>query len=73
MWTDLEWRVVTGDLDVELVGDGGAVVLQGDEAEVSQAGGVRRVPGRSQNHQAGAGTTQHRARLSRVRRTCRRV
>lgn len=38
--TDLEWRVVTGDFHGELVGDGGSVVLQGDQADVSQAGSV---------------------------------
>lgn len=56
--TDLEWGVVLGDFHGELVGDGGSAVLQGDQAEVNQAGSVWRVPGCSQNHQAGSGTTQ---------------
>lgn len=38
--TDLEQGVVLGDFHGELVGDGGCVVLQGDQAEVSQAGRV---------------------------------
>lgn len=56
--TDLEWGVVLGDFHGELVGDGGSAVLQGDQAEVTQAGSVWWVPGCSQNHQAGSGTTQ---------------
>lgn len=40
MRTDLERGVVLGDLHGELLGDGGSAVLQGDQAEVSQAGGV---------------------------------
>lgn len=38
--TDLERRVVFGDLHGELVRDGGSVVLQGHQAEVGQAGTV---------------------------------
>lgn len=54
MTTDLEGRIVLGDLHGELVRDGSAAVLQGDQAEVGQAGGVCRVPGCSQDHQAGS-------------------
>lgn len=53
METDLEGRVVLRDFHSELVRDGGSVVLQCDQAEVSQAGGVGGVPGCSQNHQTG--------------------
>lgn len=52
LWTKnctlyLERTGVLGHLHTELVRDGGAVVLQCDEAEVDEAGGVRRVPGGS--------------------------
>lgn len=47
---DLERGAVLGDLHVELVRDAGSAVLQGDQAEVSQAGSVGRMPGCHQNH-----------------------
>lgn len=40
MKTDLEGGVVLGDLHRELLRDVVAVVQQGDQAEVGQAGGV---------------------------------
>lgn len=40
VWTDLEGGAVLGNFHDELVGDGGSALLQGDQAEVSQAGSV---------------------------------
>lgn len=50
--THLERWIILGDLQSKLIRDGYAAVLQGDKAEVGQAGGVCRVPGCSQDHQA---------------------
>lgn len=57
--TDLEGGVELGDLHRELLRDVVAVVQQGDQAEVGQAGGVWGVPGCCQHYQAIPGTPNY--------------
>lgn len=56
---DLEARAVLGDLHAEVVRDGGSAVLQRDQAEVEQAGGVCWVPGCRQKHETSPENRQH--------------